>query len=276
MLVVGMAVLSVLVLTGCQKVEVGYAGVKIYTLGSDRGETEIVKTGWVWLWPNEELVSYPTFIKQYPFTRGSIEGSAIDEAFYFQSKDGVQCDVDIAVEAYADPLRADVIYKTYRKDLEEVIKINLRQRLRDLFVNSASSLSVDELYSDKKVVLIRDIETALITEMAETGIIIKSVSFLSNIRFPEVITQAIEAKYAAVQEAQRRQNEVEKAKADADIKIQAAKGEAESNRLRQQSITKEMIEWQKVLNEAEAIKKWDGKLPATMMGNSVPFVNVNP
>ena len=31
----------------------------------------------------------------------------------------------------------------------------------------------------------------------------------------------------------------------------------------------------KALVEYEAVKKWDGKLPEYMLGNSVPFINVS-
>ena len=30
----------------------------------------------------------------------------------------------------------------------------------------------------------------------------------------------------------------------------------------------------KALVEYEAVKKWDGKMPQYMMGNSVPFINI--
>ena len=65
-----------------------------------------------------------------------------------------------------------------------------------------------------------------------------------------------------------RQNEVQKAKADAEIKVTNAKAEAESIRLQAQNQTQANI-------QAEAIKKWDGKLPVYMMGNSVPFIHLN-
>ena len=77
----------------------------------------------------------------------------------------------------------------------------------------------------------------------------------------------IVAKIQATQEAMQRENEVQKARADAEIKITAAKAEAESIRMRQQVITPNLIQY-------EAVQKWNGVLPSYMMGNGVPFINI--
>ena len=55
-----------------------------------------------------------------------------------------------------------------------------------------------------------------------------------------------------------------------------AQGEADSARIKAEGLrTAQGAEYLKLLqiqNEAEAIKKWDGKLPTTMAGNSQAFI----
>lgn len=45
--------------------------------------------------------------------------------------------------------------------------------------------------------------------------------------------------------------------------------EAKSMSIRANALTKN-----KALVQYEAVKKWDGKLPTYLMGNSIPFVNI--
>jgi hypothetical protein len=65
---------------------------------------------------------------------------------------------------------------------------------------------------------------------------------------------AINKKNISVQDALRIKNELEASKAQAEKKLVEARAEAESNRIIQQSITKDLI-------YLKAIDKWDGKGP---------------
>lgn len=61
---------------------------------------------------------------------------------------------------------------------------------------------------------------------------------------------------------------------EAEQKIAQAQAEAESLHIQKQQVTSELLRLREVENKRRAIEKWDGKLPTTLMGNSVPFVNV--
>ena len=56
---------------------------------------------------------------------------------------------------------------------------------------------------------------------------------------------------------------------EAKQKLLSAEAEAKSLSIRANALTRN-----KALVEYEAVKKWDGKLPEYMMGNSVPFVKL--
>ena len=57
---------------------------------------------------------------------------------------------------------------------------------------------------------------------------------------------------------------------EARQKLISAQAEAQSMKIRATALSQN-----KALVEYEAVKKWDGKLPEYMLGNSVPFINVS-
>lgn len=89
----------------------------------------------------------------------------------------------------------------------------------------------------------------------------------SGIQYPESITQAINEKNAAVQQAMRVENELKIAEAQARKLIVQAEAEAKANELRKLSLNNLLIQQQ-------FIEKWDGKTP--IYGNAPAFFkNVN-
>jgi len=145
--------------------------------------------------------------------------------------------------------------------------VNLRNFIRDRVQYYASELSTEDLYSPKKMEMIRKVETDLRDFASPVGIVIVGISLLSDVRFPEEVEASIVAKIKATQEALQRENEVQKARADAEIKITAAKAEAESIRLKMLVITENLIRY-------EAIQKWNGVLPTYTGGNGIPLIDL--
>jgi hypothetical protein len=87
--------------------------------------------------------------------------------------------------------------------------------------------------------------------------------------------KAVEDKQVAEQQSLQAAKLVEKAKRDADQAIAKARAEAESLRMQREQVTPQLIELRKVEAQLKAIEKWNGKLPETIMGGAVPFINVN-
>ncbi len=250
-------------------VPAGNVGVKVYLLGKEKGvDSEVLGVGRYWIGINEQVYIYPTYIQLYRFTQGSDCDSPNDEAFYFQNKDGVKCNLDLSIQAHADANKVSILFQRYRDDLRDVIKINLKTFILNQIQNYGSGLSIEELYSTNKVQMIKCVEASLKKEVEPYGILIDNVSLLSDIRFPKEVEDAIVGKIRATQEAMQRENEVQKAKAEAEIKVVNAKADSEAIKLKQQSITANLIQY-------EAIQKWNGVLPIYVMGNgSLPLLNI--
>lgn len=219
-------------LASCGRVDPGYVGVKVKTLGQNKGiEPTGLDVGRYWMGILYDLYTYPTFVNIYPFTLESTDGSEVDEAFRFQSIEGITCNVDLAISAHADPANAVTLFQTYRKEMVPIIKEMLRQDVNNYFVDYASKLRVDELYSTKKMDMLNYAKDQLIAKVSPNGIIIDDISFKSDIRFPIEVQKAIIAKIEAIQLATQKQNEIVQAEADAKKLVAKAQGEYEAKLL---------------------------------------------
>jgi regulator of protease activity HflC (stomatin/prohibitin superfamily) len=260
-LIIGLALMS------CSRVEPGYVGVKVKVLGQNKGVQPIVlETGRYWMGRLYDLYQYPTYMNIYPFTLAKTEGSENDEALRFQSVEGITCNVDIAVSCHADPAKAATVFVTFKKEMMDIIKLYVRQDLSNYFIDYASKLRVDQLYSIEKMDMLKYAKDQLTKKYAVSGIIIDDLSYKSDIRFPEQVQKAIIAKIEAIQLATQKQNEIVQAEADAKKVIAKAEGEyqaklleAKGNLALANSITPALVNY-------VMANKWNG-VPSLYSGN---------
>ena len=264
----------------CSYVPAGHVGIKVNLLGGDKGvDSEVLGVGRYWIGWNEDLYVFPTFMQNYVWTAGVDEGSPNDESISFQTADGMTANADIGISYSIDPEKVALIFQTYRRGVEEITDTFLRNMVRDALVKQASNKPIEYVYGAGKAELIAAVQKDVADQVGSLGINIGKIYWIGEIRLPEVVLKSINAKNAATQMAQQRQNEVAQAKAEADKKIEDARGQAESllkvaeaqakaNKVLAESLTTEFVQYQ-------AITKWDGKLPTTMIpGQATPLVNI--
>jgi regulator of protease activity HflC (stomatin/prohibitin superfamily) len=85
---------------------------------------------------------------------------------------------------------------------------------------------------------------------------------ITNFEFSPEYETAIENKQVAQQRAQQAEYELQQAKVEAERQIAQAQGQAQAQKLIQQTLTPQLIQQQ-------AIQKWDGHLPSVVGGNGV-------
>lgn len=267
--IVSLAVLlliGVLAGTACQKVPAGNVGVKVYLLGSNKGvDAEELGIGRYWIGINEELYLYPTYTVNYVWTKGSDPGSEENEAIALQTTEGLQADADVGIQFRIDPSKASELFQTYRKDIDGIVDGPLRNAVRDALAKDASSISSEDIYSSAKVRLIEKVQKQLQGEFEPRGILIEKLYWIGAIRLPDNVTRALDRKIEAIQEAQQRENELQKALAEARIAKAEAEGQASKIRMEAQQLTALTIQkmW---------IERWDGKLPTTVYGQATQMV----
>lgn len=276
---VALAVLMLGTVAACSTVPAGHVGVKVFLLGGEKGvDSEELGVGRYWIGMNEELYIFPTFMQNYVWTRDATEGSSNDESISFQTADGMTANADVGISYSIDPAKVTQIFQTYRRGVDEITDTFLRNMVRDALVKQASNKPIEYVYGAGKADLMASVQKDVNDQVGPLGIKIDKIYWIGEIRLPPTVIDSINAKNAATQMAQQRQNEVAQAKAEADKKIEDARGTAESilrvadaqakaNKLLAQSLTPEFVQYQ-------AITKWDGILPKFTGSAAVPFVDV--
>jgi regulator of protease activity HflC (stomatin/prohibitin superfamily) len=263
------------------RIGAGYVGVEVVLSGSQRGPSEIpIRTGWVFYSPlRSQIIEFPTFVQTVKWTRDLNEGHASNEEMSFNTKEGMEIYSDVSLSYAIDPHRVPDFYVKYRlSDLDLFTHGILRDVVRNSLNEVASTYSVEQIYGEQKAEFLNKVETLIQQKMEPVGVGIQQFGFIGAPRVPEVIANAITSKAQAIQDAERARNELAKtqaeaaktvAEADGEAKaaVTRANGEAEANRIRQTSLTPQLLELRKIENQKALIERWNGQLPTVQTGN---------
>jgi regulator of protease activity HflC (stomatin/prohibitin superfamily) len=282
---IGIAVLVAILIffnyiAAVMRIGAGYVGVEILLSGSQRGASEIpIKTGWVFYSPlRSQIIEFPTYVQTVKWTRNPNEGHAVNEEMSFNSKEGMEIYSDVSLSYAIDPKMVPDFYLKYRVgNLELFTHGILRDVVRNSLNEVASTYSVEEIYGEHKAEFLHKVEALIQTKVAPVGVGIQQFGFIGAPRVPDVISAAITSKAQAIQNAERAQNELAEtqaeaakkiAEADGDAKSEVARaqGEAEANRIRQASITAQLLELRRLENQRALIDRWNGQLPQVESG----------
>jgi regulator of protease activity HflC (stomatin/prohibitin superfamily) len=268
-------------LAACSTVPAGHVGVKVYLLGGSKGvDSEELGVGRYWIGMNEQLYIFPTYMQNYTWTKEPDSTGPEDESISFQTVEGMTANADVGISYQLDPTKINKIFQTYRRGVDEITDTFLRNMVRDALVKQASTKPIEYIYGAGKAELMAAVQADVQKQVTDIGIKIDKIYWIGEIRLPQTVIDSINAKNAATQMAQQRQNEVAQARAEAEKKVAEARGEAESvllkakaqaeaNRELASSITPELVQYR-------ALDKWDGVLPRMTGNQAVPFINVDP
>jgi len=272
-------IVAMAAVTACSKVPAGYVGVKVNLYGSVKGvNADEIGPGRYWIGMNEELYVFPTFTQNYVWTASKTEGSPNDESITFQTREGMSVNADVGISYHINPDKVATIFQRYRKGIEEITDIYLRNIVRDAFNQYGSQVNVESVYGSGKNELLKNVDAAVKQSVADIGIVVEKIYLSGSIRLPNQVVAALNRKIEATQRAEQRENELREAEAEAKKKVAESRGEAaavltrakaqaEANIILSRSITSELIKY-------EATKKWDGKLPKFSGGQNIPMISV--
>lgn len=267
---ISIAILLIAIIAGVinpyklEKTDSASVAFKVKLIGSDRGVSPYAyTTGWtvVNTW-REDYVSYPIFqqtIKYKPLT-----------AF---AKGGFPITISPTFNYEVNSSNAGGMYIALRKELKEIENGWMDTQLMNAINEIVNKYTVDYIFNNRELVE-KEIE-ARAKEKVKQWFAISS--FKTNLTPPQSLQKAVIAEAQAVKEAQAEtqkaikeeavgRTKIAQAKADSANIVIRASAEAESNRLKERSLTPLLIEQQR-------IEKWDGELP-TYTGGSIPFFNI--
>lgn len=150
-------------------------------------------------------------------------------------------------------------------------KIGLEPALNDRIIQPVVSNAVKAVvahYNAEELVTKRDQVRTQIEDLIRNNlkpyhvnVDVSGVS-ITDFQFSTDYASAIEQKQVAQQRAQQAEYELQQAKVEAERQVAQAQGQAEAQKLLQQTLTPQLIQQQ-------AIQKWDGHLPNVVGGNGV-------
>lgn len=234
-------------------VEAGHTGV-VVTLG--KVEDHVLQEGLHFKIP---------FIQEVVRIDNRITKLDVDtEAF---SKDLQTVSTTIAINYRVDTSKSYSIYKNIGRDYESVLVI---PAVNEVLKATAAKYTAEESVTNRTLVS-EGLVAGLNDKLNEIGLYVTDVNII-NFDFSEAYINAIEEKQVAQQQLLKAETEKQTAITNAEAEAEATKiraeAEAEANRILAESITAELIEYQK-------IEKWNGELPVVSGGDTTPILDVS-
>lgn len=160
----------------------------------------------------------------------------------------------------------DHIYNTYA---QQVVLTEVREYISKYSISQISS-SMEKVNSDLRVILQKRIEERTPFRVRYVGI--------TNIKYPNIITQAqenaaqrremVQQEEAQLQISRVKLNrELEETRLQRQIDLEKAQIEAKAQEIQKAVVDDKVLELRRLENERAWIETWDGKLPATVVGN---------
>jgi prohibitin 1 len=197
-------------------------------------------------------------------TKVSVRTQKTDIKAEAASKDLQTVNTDIVINWKVDSGKVNKIYQQIG-DQDVVADRIIIPAVNEVVKAATAQKTASEVLA-RRAELKADVDTLLSERLKKFDVVLEDVSIV-NVSFSPEFNRAIEQKQVAQQEAERALFVTQQASAEAQATINRARGEAEANRLKQQSLSNELL-------ELRAIEKWDGKMPQ-YTGTSTPFINLN-
>lgn len=175
------------------------------------------------------------------------------------TKDLQDVNATLALNYALDNDTAINVYKEIGPEYKERI---VTPAVQESFKAASAGYTASQLITERTAV--KEAALSVIKDrLGKYGIRVVDLNIV-NFNFSKEFNAAIEAVQVANQNVAKARQELETTKVQAEKDITAARGQAEAQRLQQQTLTPELL-------QKQAIEKWDGKLPTTNAGN-IPFI----
>ena len=261
--------LGVVVLLASMAVVVppGQAGIQVLF---GKVNNEPLPSGLHFINPFSQVVEMEVRTRNYTMTNVAEEGQKRgDDSIAVISSDGLTVKLDATVFYSLQQARLPEIYRTIGPDVEDrIVRSEIRASLRD----AAASLSATELYTSKRQSFVDQVSKALKAAFEARGITLEQM-LLRNVILPDQITKAINDKISADQDAQKMAFVLQKEKQEAERKRIEAEGQAKAQQIVSQSLTPQIIEYQRIQALRDIGAK--GNLIITPMGGATPRIQVS-
>jgi regulator of protease activity HflC (stomatin/prohibitin superfamily) len=277
-------IIVIIVSAKLEQIEPGHVGVSVKKCGDAKIAAKPIPVGYYWreLFC-EQVIEYPTSMQNLIL---AVEKEQ-DDSIVVTSSEGLNIRLDVALNFTLSADKVPSIYERWRAPIDDIAHRFVRQTIREALQTTFAKYTAEELYSTKKEVARVDAEKIIIDKLGPQGFSIAQFT-INRLTPPDAVVQAINAKVAMIQDAQRSEQEVRKKEAQARQLVAEAKGQADASRAKAEgeaaaitlraeaqakanellakSVTPELIQY-------EAMRKWVGILPQVTSG-ATPMISV--
>src|SRR5260221_12573162 len=219
--------------------------------------------------PFATVIMLPTRTLEYTMSISPSEGTQKgDDSVEARASDGALVYIDITVYYHIKPSAAPAIYKDIGLDYEEKI---VRPEVRSVIRQEAAKYAVNDIYATKRDELAQCIKDALKTQLEPRGFELED-SLLRNVTLSDTLSQSIEDKLTAQQDAEKLDFLLDREKKEAERKVIEATGQRDAQALINQSLTDRYLYYLYITNLAGKA----GTVYVPTEGGLPLFKNVNP
>ncbi len=228
--------------------------------GTEMGQ--VYAEGFNWHFPWNSMIVY------------QIQTQERKEDLTVLSSDGATIRIQVSILYHPNPEKIDSLQVSIGRDYYAVA---LAPSIRGIARAVAGKFKPEEIYSTKREELQLSIVEQLTTEMAGRNIVVENV-VVRDVQIPAKISEAINFKLTADQEAQKMQFTIAKEKLEAERKRIEAKGIADFQKIVAAGITTSYLKWkgieatQKIAESPNSkviiIGNDSGEMPLILGGNN--------
>jgi len=265
--------LIALALTGCHYAKIEPASVGILFDANSGISQKILRPQMTYVGLRQQLITYPTSIKNASFVQARNEGqSANEDSIKASTIEGAQLPVDVTVAWHVDPANVVLVFESFGTADQE--------HMTDGYIRYWATYAVDCVSGQRSIfdLMAKDrqnfgplVKKFLAPIMAKYGISVDDV-LIGEVHPPQEISNKAQERISRRNDLENSKLTLEKAKRDSVTMITNAERDAQLNKIRSEmSDTAKTLRKQEILKKA--IEKWDGKAP--LVGNgSIPFTNI--
>ncbi|MCK5832510.1 prohibitin family protein [bacterium] len=193
--------------------------------------------------PLANTIKMETRLREYTMSIAHGEGIRQgDDAIDALTSEGLTVRLDLTAWFRIEPSQAPTIYNTIGADYDQkIIRPTLRTAIRDIVVK----FTAEDIYSTKRDSVVASIQSRAEELSSNKGVSIERI-LLRNIILPQKISDAIDAKLAAEQDAKKMEFVLQKEHLEKERKIIEAEGIREANHIIAQGLTTSYLQWYRI------------------------------
>jgi regulator of protease activity HflC (stomatin/prohibitin superfamily) len=222
------------------------------------------------------IEEYPTYMQTLVLTRGTSDGARANDEINVNSQEGQPVSLDVSMSFELEPTKVPALYQTFRTDIETIQHTYVKQAIRQALQEVVGGEQIADIIGPKKAEATGRAQALLERRLSPYGFAVKQFT-INELRAPQSVIEAINAKNVMQQQALTAQNELQKRRFQAEgDSIQAAGrakailaeagAQARANEMLAQSVTATLVQY-------EMAKKWNGQMPQ-VSGGAMPMIQL--